>query len=328
MRNPTYTLVLCSSISLALALVAVAPKGAFAADCFDDLRIGLFTERHYGELDRPWRDRTNDPKIDSLAKTALRSLRADVSLVKAEALDSALAQARGNNLPVLAYLDVEAKSDALERQALVNIKTSLRLQVLNSGDGAVLGESTDFDEVKGLDIEQALPELVEVSSLSIMAEEAGRKACKNGLGAEAVVAEQSPSQGSGGGQDTIKANTKTVSDIQYVLIDLGFDVGEADGLMGERTRLAIENAQRDLREPPNGKPSTGLLEKLRTRLKGMVFEAQTLLADLGRFEGQPTGVLDPTTELAIEGFELERRLPADGKPDPDVLTMLRAEQKG
>lgn len=165
---------------LALALLMGASSATFAADYFDGQQLGVFTERHYSERDRPWRDKSSDPKIDNLAKTGLRSLRADVNSIRAEDLDAALAQARGSDLPVLAFLDVEAKSDTIDLHTMVRIEMALRLQFLSSDDGSVLGESSDFDEVKGLDIEQALPELVEVSSIATMAEEAGRKACKSG----------------------------------------------------------------------------------------------------------------------------------------------------
>ncbi len=308
------------SRSLVLALLICAPSSALAADCFDGQRIGLFTERHYAELDRPWRDKTNDPKIDNRAKTALRSLRADITLVRADALETALAQARGNDLPVLAFLDVEASSSKIEMQTMVNIETALRLQFLKSGDGSVLGESSDFDEVKGLDIEQALPQLVEVSSIATMAKEAGRKACKTGWSAAPLVAEKPPAstKGSetGGG-----ANPRLVRDVQYALNDLGYDVGTPDGITGSVTVDAIRRAEDDFRLPSSGKPTRGLLAKLHEQL---ITDTQLLLQDLGRIKGGASGTSNRETELAIKAVEREQGFPVDGKPDGQVISVLEA----
>lgn len=51
--------------------------------------------------------------------------------------------------------------------------------------------------------------------------------------------------------------------IQRELNRLGFNAGQADGLLGPRTRSAILNAQRAFGLPQNGLPSTVLLERLR-----------------------------------------------------------------
>ncbi len=310
--------------TLALALLMSAPSAAFAADCFDGQRIGLFTARHYSELNRPWRDQTNDPKIDHAAKTALRSLRANVGLVQAATLDAALAQARGNDLLVLAFLDVEAGSSEIEMQSMVNIATTLRLQFLNSGDGSVLGESSDFDEFKGLDIEQALPELLEVSSIAAMAEEAGRKACRNGLTASMAVAETAPpSEPAPPTHDPA-----LVSQIQYALNDLGYDAGTPDGVFGGLTEQAVKKAQIDMRLTPDGEANEGLLAKLEGHSRQMVVETQRLLKSLDRIKSAPSGVINDETTQAIETVELEEGLPFDGKPDADLIKVLKAALRG
>lgn len=315
---------LCSGAAFALALLTSASSVAVAADCFDGLRIGLFSERHYGELDKPWRDQTSDPKIDHAAKTALRGLRADVSLIRAKALDAALAQARGNELPVLAFLDVEAESSAIEMQSMVNIATTIRLQFLDSGNGSVLGESSDFDEVRGLNIEQALSDLIEVSSIATMAEEAGRKACKSGLtGSMAVAATAPPSQPAAPTHDPA-----LVSQIQYALNDLGYDAGTPDGVFGGLTEQAIKQAQIDMRLTPDGEANEGLLAKLKGHSRQMIVETQSLLKSLDRIKGEPSGVINSETIQAIETFEVEQGLPFDGKPDPDLIRVLKAELRG
>ena len=97
-------------LAAATGLLLVSTAASHAVDCFDGQRIGLFTERHFSELDAATRNRASDPKIDHLAKTALRGTRADVISIKAESKESALSQARSDKLAALAYLDVEAES--------------------------------------------------------------------------------------------------------------------------------------------------------------------------------------------------------------------------
>lgn len=68
-----------------------------------------------------------------------------------------------------------------------------------------------------------------------------------------------------GGRD---ADNRTLSrddvvEMQTLLAALGFDVGEADGLPGARTRLAIRNWQKSVGIPVDGYASVGLLERLR-----------------------------------------------------------------
>lgn len=53
-----------------------------------------------------------------------------------------------------------------------------------------------------------------------------------------------------------------VKGIQQALKTLGYDPGPADGIMGEKTRLAIVRYQRDKGFPTNGRPSHDLHERL------------------------------------------------------------------
>ena len=320
-----------TALALISGLTAVtAPTSLSAADCFDDLRIGLFTERHYSELDAKTRSKAGDAKINHLATNALRGTRANVVSLKADTKDDAVARAQGDGLAVLAYLDVEASSYEIEMQfgqtSMVTIETAARLQFLNSANGSVLAESSDFGKSAGLDIEQALPEMLQ-PTLASMAEEAAREACKKGLGGTALVA-QSATATSATPAAPPPQDQALVSEIQYLLIDLGYDIGEADGIAGGLTQTAIKQVQQDLRLPANGKPSAGLRTKLEGRLKQVVTETQSLLKALGRVKGEPSGVLTGETVQAIETVELEYNLPFDGKPDTDVLSILRAELRG
>src|SRR5947207_4778212 len=52
-------------------------------------------------------------------------------------------------------------------------------------------------------------------------------------------------------------------EMQERLSRLGFDPGEADGMLGPRTRLAIRSFQASIGEIPDGFASSGLLDRLR-----------------------------------------------------------------
>jgi membrane-bound lytic murein transglycosylase B len=52
-------------------------------------------------------------------------------------------------------------------------------------------------------------------------------------------------------------------EMQQLLARRGFDVGEPDGLLGPRTRLAIRNFQASIGAIPDGFASSGLLDCLR-----------------------------------------------------------------
>jgi membrane-bound lytic murein transglycosylase B len=56
-----------------------------------------------------------------------------------------------------------------------------------------------------------------------------------------------------------------VVEIQSMLTTLGFESGEPDGLVGEKTRRAIRMFQKSIALPADGYPDAGLLEQLRIR---------------------------------------------------------------
>ena len=55
-----------------------------------------------------------------------------------------------------------------------------------------------------------------------------------------------------------------VMEIQHLLQRAGFDAGSPDGVVGPNTRKAIKGFQRHARLPPDGFPTIGLLERLRS----------------------------------------------------------------
>jgi len=52
-------------------------------------------------------------------------------------------------------------------------------------------------------------------------------------------------------------------EMQQRLAQRGFDIGEPDGLLGPRTRLAIRNFQASIGQIPDGFASSGVLDRLR-----------------------------------------------------------------
>jgi peptidoglycan hydrolase-like protein with peptidoglycan-binding domain len=58
-------------------------------------------------------------------------------------------------------------------------------------------------------------------------------------------------------------SSEQINAIQILLAQLGFDPGAPDGAVGEQTRSAIRNYQRELGLPVDGEASTSLLTHLR-----------------------------------------------------------------
>lgn len=56
-------------------------------------------------------------------------------------------------------------------------------------------------------------------------------------------------------------------------------------------------------------------------------EAQTLLKDMGLYQGEATGQLDDATKEAIKKFQAEKKLKETGKPDKKTMKALK-EAKG
>ncbi|MCW8848814.1 MAG: peptidoglycan-binding protein [Melioribacteraceae bacterium] len=63
-------------------------------------------------------------------------------------------------------------------------------------------------------------------------------------------------------QQPVKYDQQMVMDAQAMLNSLGYDAGPADGLFGNRTKIAIQNFQRDYGLQVNGRPSQYLISNL------------------------------------------------------------------
>ena len=56
---------------------------------------------------------------------------------------------------------------------------------------------------------------------------------------------------------------REVEEIQKLLVSLGYEVGEVDGVVGAQTRAALRSFQQSAKLPPDGYPTPQLLERLR-----------------------------------------------------------------
>ncbi len=137
--------------------------------------------------------------------------------------------------------------------------------------------------------------------------------------------------------------------LQQRLLDLGYEIGKADGIPGTKTSAALLLAQTLLADAgfdvlPSGIPdeeSTGLIledeneDLLRTLLKGSwgtrVREAQRKLIQLNLLRDRIDGQYGVNTESAVRAFEaaLSERLPdriqTDGRLSPDEYGLLMSD---
>lgn len=138
-----------------------------------------------------------------------------------------------------------------------------------------------------------------------------------------------------------------VREIQELLARHGYSPGPADGLMGARTRGAIEQFQRDTGRAVNGEANAGLVNALRQhRARGtavaaaprppaaaatqsvtsdQIREFQTLLAALDYNPGPADAVMRRSLQDAIKAFEQSHGLTPTGVPSAVLLALLRVD---
>ncbi len=104
-----------------------------------------------------------------------------------------------------------------------------------------------------------------------------------------------------------------VAEVQRLLARLGYDPGPADGVMGRKTRRAIEAWQRDSGRPTTGKADAGVLAALR--------EAEP--PSSGGPAAGPGGAGERLQELVDRLRRLTRRAEARDAADPWLLKALR-----
>lgn len=142
-----------------------------------------------------------------------------------------------------------------------------------------------------------------------------------------------------------------IKQMQMTLNALGFDVGEADGIMGSRTRSVLLGFQYMY-----GIPETGMLDDATRRalqraqegamerhtpseaieaprsvqayhhnlLEGEIEDVQTWLNAAGYDAGEPTGEVNDQTRQALAAFQKDRGLPVSGLVGPETWDALEA----
>jgi peptidoglycan hydrolase-like protein with peptidoglycan-binding domain len=144
-----------------------------------------------------------------------------------------------------------------------------------------------------------------------------------------------------------------VADIQRELARRGFYEGNADGVYGPKTDAAIRDFEQVAGFKTTAEPSESLLRAITqsrtivapttlapvpptntTRPPDPIGEmiapskrvtaVQRVLSEFGYGQIAPNGVLDHETEVAIEQFERQRKLPVTGQITPRLLRELAA----
>lgn len=141
-----------------------------------------------------------------------------------------------------------------------------------------------------------------------------------------------------------------VERVQRGLNNLGYDAGPVDGLMGARTRRAIEAYQRDRGLLVTGQPSVALADHLEAMVAARaaeqeqrrrdrrrdadreravdeetIAEIQSELRRRGYAVPVVTGRADAETEAAIRRYERDRGMRQTGQPSRSLLAALQAE---
>lgn len=131
----------------------------------------------------------------------------------------------------------------------------------------------------------------------------------------------------------------TLQDIQHELNRLGYDAGPADGLMGARTRWAIQAYQRERGLLEDGQPTAALLSHIRASARGvpaeseaasqrLVSDTQEALKALGYRVGRVSGQLTDDTRSAIRSYESAHRLLVSGEPSAELLRHMQTRLPG
>ena len=154
--------------------------------------------------------------------------------------------------------------------------------------------------------------------------------------------------------------SQLTSNIELILLALGYDPGSVDGIYGERTGAAIEAFQRDADIPVDGQISQQLLQALQQeqiesgltnrdlarqfldKLKAdreeaespanapafaqwsqLTLDIQTILTTLGYNPGSVDGIYGERTRAAIEGFQRDADISVDGQISQQLLQTLQ-----
>lgn len=157
------------------------------------------------------------------------------------------------------------------------------------------------------------------------------------IGSETLAALQNDSYevGGSGSGDLIAPiiSSGAVENLQQLLSDRGFYGGAIDGISGAMTTEAIVLAQKTyglIADGIAGSITIAALEAdpgdnpVATPQDGSLEEGQTLLSELGFYEGEVDGIQGPLTTAAIENAQAFYGLTVDGILGEQTLGALRA----
>ena len=124
----------------------------------------------------------------------------------------------------------------------------------------------------------------------------------------------------------------TIEEVQILLSIYGYNPGKADGVLGRRTRDAIERFQKDNELTPSRFVDQSTWKKLKTFvdngfiLKGKlnIKQLQQTLKVAGFDPGAIDGKVGPKTKEAIMAFQKKHQLKVDGKVGFKTLSALVA----
>lgn len=130
-----------------------------------------------------------------------------------------------------------------------------------------------------------------------------------------------------------------VESLQRELGIRGYNAGPVDGVMGPRTRGAIQAYQRDVGLPVDGIASKELLEYMLFNDGGatsgpqpvpsldpvFVRSVQIELVERGYYSGAIDGIAGPQTKRGVENFQRDAGLVVNGAMDQRLLQELRTQ---
>lgn len=125
-------------------------------------------------------------------------------------------------------------------------------------------------------------------------------------------------------------SNETVEEVQSLLYLYGYNAGKIDGVLGLRTRNALEKFQKDTGLEPTRFIDQATWEKLnRFKENGLIQDrqlnaqlVQTLLKTAGFSPGKIDGKIGPRTREAVMAFQKAYNLKVDGKIGYQTLNQL------
>lgn len=133
-----------------------------------------------------------------------------------------------------------------------------------------------------------------------------------------------------------------VESVQRELLASGYYKGSVDGVIGRKTRQAIEDYQRSVGIDVDGKPTSDLAEHIRytrevaeaslftgsitpdpaAEARAQILRVQTGLSELAYNTGDINGQLTDETRAAIKEFQRDRKLPQTGEVSDELMAEL------